>query len=236
MRVKSLVVLLLGNSCQAFLHPRSVTLVGGGRLSAKTNQKFPTTMAASRLVSDQSLFFCCDIQERFRTLILRMPHVVHTAHAMTQASRILDIPVVVTEQNPRALLPTVSELDISNAFKVDKTHFSMMVPQVVDFIRKVPSRQSVVLFGIEAHVCIQQTTLDLLEDGYSVHLVCDGISSQRSLDRSTALLRLQQAGAHLTTSESVLFELMRDSTHPQFKAISALMKHPRPAEALPCNL
>eukprot|EP00922_Rhytidocystis_sp_ex-Travisia-forbesii_P056580 GHVS01083729.1.p1 GENE.GHVS01083729.1~~GHVS01083729.1.p1 ORF type:complete len:286 (-),score=33.79 GHVS01083729.1:261-1118(-) len=246
----------IGNHHQgAWLHPLTflgncqsqITARGGtGRsrpVCGDTNVEIMATTTAvggigrsSRLVPEYTMFFCCDIQERFRSLIVNMPHVVHTAATMAQSCRILGIPLVVTEQNPRALLPTVAEVDVSNAFKVEKTRFSMMVPQVTDFMRTTPDRKNVVLFGIEAHVCVQQTALDLLSEGCSVHLICDGISSQRAIDRSTALRRMQQAGAHLTTSESVLFELISDSTHPNFKPISALMKQPRPAERLPSDL
>lgn len=80
------------------------------------------------------------------------------------------------------------------------------------------------LFGLEAHVCVQQTTLDLLERGYDVHVVVDGVSSQLVSDRAVAFARLQQAGAFLTTSESVLMELIRGKEHEHFKQISGLLR------------
>eukprot|EP00922_Rhytidocystis_sp_ex-Travisia-forbesii_P058306 GHVS01086198.1.p1 GENE.GHVS01086198.1~~GHVS01086198.1.p1 ORF type:complete len:144 (-),score=12.59 GHVS01086198.1:722-1153(-) len=135
-------------------------------------------MAANRLMRERAVFFCCDIQEIFRHLTLQMPHVIHTASMMSQAADLLGIPLVVTEQYPRALKSTVHEVDISHAFKVEKTRFSMLVPEVTEFLRNVPERRTIALFGIEAHVCVQQTALDLLQEGYSVHLICDGVSSQ----------------------------------------------------------
>jgi isochorismate hydrolase len=86
------------------------------------------------------------------------------------------------------------------------------------------NRTQVVLFGIETHVCVLQTCLDLIAADYNVHVVVDSVSSQRSHDRTVALHRMSQAGAYMTTVESVLFQLLRDSTHPCFKQISTLIK------------
>jgi isochorismate hydrolase len=87
-----------------------------------------------------------------------------------------------------------------------------------------PERKTIVLFGIEAHVCVQQTALDLLEKGYDVHILVDGVSSSRALERGVALRRMAQAGAYLTTAESLIFMLVGSAGHPQFRAISGLIK------------
>ena len=89
-----------------------------------------------------------------------------------------------------------------------------------------------VIFGLEAHVCVQQTTLDLLEQGFNVHLCVDAISSQSTTDRSCGLRRAADAGALITTTESVMMELIRSKDHPNFKAISNTIKETRPAEPL----
>ena len=90
--------------------------------------------------------------------------------------------------------------------------------------KAVEGYNTAVIFGLETHVCVQQTCLDLLEKGYEVHVVADGCSSQRQFDRNTALERLRASGAFVTTSESVLFMLMKDSKYEHFKAISGLVK------------
>lgn len=84
------------------------------------------------------------------------------------------------------------------------------------------NKKSIVLFGIEAHVCVQQTCLDLLEDGKDVHLIADGISSQQPYDRDIALQRMSQSGAFLTTAQSAAFMLMQSAEHSNFKAVSKL--------------
>jgi len=102
---------------------------------------------------------------------------------------------------------------------LDKTRFSMVIPSVLSHINTLGIK-SVVLFGIEAHICILQTSLDLVSQGYDVHVVADGTSSQNDSDRKLAFKRMQQAGVFISSYESILFQLMEDSTLPAFKQMS----------------
>lgn len=106
----------------------------------------------------------------------------------------------------------------------EKKMFSMLTDELKAQMQCEPERKTVVLFGIEAHVCVQQTALDLLEQGYAVHILVDGVSSQKAHDRAVALRRMEKAGAFLTTAESLVFMLMQTASHPQFKTISFLIK------------
>ncbi|KAJ3092622.1 Isochorismatase domain-containing protein 1 [Quaeritorhiza haematococci] len=179
----------------------------------------------ARPTPSTTAFLLCDIQERFRGLIYQYPLVINTASKMVQASKILDIPLVVTEQNPKALGKTVSELDVTAAALVDaKTKFSMLTPNVQQYFTSVPHVQNVVLFGIESHVCVLQTCLDFLENNYNVFVLVDGVSSMNSGERGIALSRMAHSGATLTSSESILFQLMQDAKHEKFKLISNLVK------------
>ena len=122
-----------------------------------------------------------------------------------RAAQALDIPIIVTEQYPKALGATVAELvevlpQAAHTVPVPKTVFSMLVPEVEAHLAALPGVKKVMIVGIEAHVCVLQTTLDLIERGYEVHILVDGVSSQRLADRSVALQRLAQAGAFLATS------------------------------------
>lgn len=154
------------------------------------------------------------------------------ASLQVKAGNILDIPVIVTEQYPKGLGSTVPEIDVSNAKVFPKTKFSMVIPELEDILKGHPDRKSVILVGIEAQVCIQQTTLDLLEKGYDVHVLADGVSSRTQVDRLFAIERLRGCGAFITTSEAALFELMGDSKHPKFKEIQNLVKTSAPDSGL----
>jgi nicotinamidase-related amidase len=175
-----------------------------------------------RLTRDRTAFLCCDIQSVFQETIYRFPHVVHTASVLVSAAKILNIPVVVSEQYPEKLGHTVADIDITRAHVYSKTTFSMITPDFPTSILR--DTDAFVLFGIEAHVCVQQTALDLLEAGKSVVLVTDGVSSSRELDRSTAIQRLTNAGAVLMTAEAIMFEIMRTKECSEFKTISGLAK------------
>jgi len=188
----------------------------------------PNTMSnfpgVSKIHPATTAFFVCDIQERFRGVIWQFSSLISTATKMVKASDILGIPLIVTEQNPKALGSTISELEVSHArVNVSKTKFSMYVPEVEEELNR-SNIKSVVLFGIESHVCILQTALDLLENGINVHVLADGVSSVNSPEIDIALHRLRQAGANITTSESILFQLLGDASNENFRAISGLVK------------
>ncbi|KAG2237187.1 Isochorismatase-like protein [Thamnidium elegans] len=178
----------------------------------------------TKLAPKTTALFVCDIQERFKGLIWQYPSVISVAGKMIKASKILDIPVVVSEQYSKAFGYTVAELDISDAaLTVPKSKFSMYLPEVVDVLKK-NNTKSIMLLGIESHVCVLQTALDFLEDDYDVHVIADGVSSQNYPEIDIALARMKSAGAIITTSDSVLFQLVQDSQHEKFKDISGLIK------------
>jgi len=208
-------------------------VASGGRASAAPPARL------GRLTPDTSALLVCDVQERFRPLILGFPAVADTAARLVKGAAALGVPVLVTEQYPKALGPTVPEvapfLPPGTPTPAAKTAFSMW-PSVAPHLaaRGGPSTTPhLVLTGIEAHVCVLQTTLDALAAGYEVHLAVDGISSQRAGDRATGLARCLAAGAHAASSEMVLFQWAGGAGHPAFKAVSALAKEARPQPQLP---
>lgn len=160
---------------------------------------------------------------------------------MLRAAAILDIPVVVTTQNRARLGDTVPELSSlysasadaaadTNKAKLlvdaDKTLFSMWTPEVQAAFASAPSPSpaTIVIVGIESHICVTQTTLDLLAAGHRVYVLADGVSSCNREEVPIALARLRAAGATVTTSESWMYETMGDAGIPAFRNIVGLVK------------
>lgn len=189
-------------------------------------------------VADTALFLC-DLQEKFRPVIHEMDAAIDTSRLMLQASIELGLPVAVTEQYPRGLGHTVSELRrlmLPDHTVVEKVTFSMLCAgenedpastAAMEAFMVEHNIRKVLLCGVETHVCVLQTTLDLLAMGIDVTIIVDGVSSQRPTDRSVALDRLAKAGAVLSTAEATLFQLLGDAKAHHFKAVSKLVRQPR---------
>ncbi|EPE07270.1 isochorismatase domain-containing protein [Ophiostoma piceae UAMH 11346] len=194
-----------------------------------------------------SAIFVCDIQEKFRNAIHEFDKVVLTSRKVLRAAGILDIPVVVTTQNRARLGDTIPELSSlytkaaeaeegnegsEGKAKVivdaDKTRFSMWTDDVKSALSSSSSLSSspltAVIIGIESHICVTQTALDMLADGHAVYVLADGVSSSNPEEVPIALARLRTAGAIVTTSESWMYETMGDASIPQFRNIIGLVK------------
>ena len=148
----------------------------------------------ARLTPDKCVFLICDVQERFRTAIHGFANVVVGSQRMLRASKELSIPTIVTEQYPKGLLKTVEELDVAGANNhaevFEKTCFTMVCPGVSERLAAIDFTDAVIV-GIEAHVCVQQTTLDLIAMGRNVHLCVDAVSSSTPVDRACGLHRAE---------------------------------------------
>ncbi|XP_076045079.1 isochorismatase domain-containing protein 1-like isoform X2 [Oratosquilla oratoria] len=175
---------------------------------------------------DTTVFFLCDIQEKFRPVMRHFSEIIENSKKLLAGGKVLGVLLIATEQYPKGLGNTVTELDIQHAAAVvPKTKFSMVVPEVEKLLLSSQHGvDAVVLFGIETHVCVEQTAIDLLSRGVKVHVVADCCSSRSQEDRTLALQRLQQVGCFITTSESVLFKLLGDKEHPKFKEVANLVK------------
>eukprot|EP00906_Rhabdomonas_costata_P009453 RCo013374 len=181
----------------------------------------------------KTAFLLCDIQEKFLPRISSPQSVLWVANCLVKASTILKVPLLATEQYPKGLGKTAAALPLPEGTKVfEKTKFSMWTPEVEAEVRKMTEVTDIVVFGIETHVCVLQTVMDLLRAGYNVHIPADGVSSIRHSDRMVALDTMRQLGALVSTSESILFRLLGDFTDPSAKEISALVKGERPDSGL----
>ncbi|WWC93053.1 uncharacterized protein L201_008017 [Kwoniella dendrophila CBS 6074] len=176
------------------------------------------------------LLLICDVQERFRSAIYGFDHMKSTVCKMIQAAKIVQIPTLITEQNPKALGTTISEItDLLQAEKhlgtFSKTRFSMLTEDTKPHLVK-GNYDTYIVTGIESHVCVLQTTLDLLRlpSKPEVYVISDGISSCNKAEIAIALRRMELAGAKVTTSESVIFELLGDANDANFKQVASLIK------------
>ncbi|OOF92475.1 hypothetical protein ASPCADRAFT_8751 [Aspergillus carbonarius ITEM 5010] len=180
--------------------------------------------------------FICDLQEKFRHAIYEFPKVITTTTKLLHAATPLNIPIYITTQSRSKLGATVPELTTLLAppssspttptpniiADIDKTLFSMVTPEIDALLPTQPL--DVLLVGIETHICVTQTTLDLLARGHRVYVIVDGVSSVNKEERGVAIARLRDAGAIVTTSESVLFEILGDAKHEAFRAVSGVVK------------
>src|SRR5262249_43960841 len=161
----------------------------------------PTQMSAG----DAGLLII-DVQEKLMPLIPRATEVIRNIAFLIDAARALEMPVQATEQYPQGLGATVPELARRLPDRPDKVAFSCCaIPSVVDNFRRA-ARPKLLLAGIETHVCVQQTALDLLALNFRVYIAADGVASRYEIDHKRALHRLENAGAIITTCESAVFE------------------------------
>lgn len=200
------------------------------------------------LDADASQLVLVDYQERLMPAIFEGPQVVANALKLAQIAQMLDVPVWGTEQNPSRLGPNDAALRALCRKTLAKMHFSATEEGLGEWLRppakpqqggnarslprhlqkpaqaQAPERGSIVIAGCEAHVCLLQTALDLLEDEFEVWVVTDACSSRTERNRDAAFDRLAGAGAELVTTEMVAFEWLRSCEHPDFRDALALIK------------
>ena len=182
--------------------------------------------ATARIDHRTSLVLLVDMQEKLLPVIDQKSTVLRRCTRLLAAARVLGVPWAVTEQNPRGLGRTVSDLAdcIADAeATAEKMRFSAWVPQVREAAERLGTR-SVVLCGVEAHVCVQQTALDVLDAGLTPVVCLDAVGSRRALDRQAAVHRMMQAGALMGSVESVLMEWCETADGKRFRAIRDIIK------------
>ncbi|HEV3257809.1 MAG TPA: hydrolase [Gemmataceae bacterium] len=165
-----------------------------------------------------------DVQEKLMVKIPAAAAVVRNIAFLVDVARLLGMPVQATEQYPKGLGPTVPELASRLPTRPEKLAFSCCaIPAVADGFHRA-ARPKVVLAGIETHVCVQQTALDMLAQGFRVYIPADAVASRYPVDHEYALRRLEHAGAILTTAETAVFEWLGGAGSPRFKDISRLVQ------------
>lgn len=169
-----------------------------------------------------------DVQEKLIGLLPEHRRIVWNIRRLLDGAKLFGLPMLATEQYPKGLGGTTADLAERLGPIAAKTTFSCAACDAIAAeLERLPVRNWLVV-GIEAHVCVLQTVMDLLSAGFRVFLAVDAVGSRHEVDCRVALQRMESAGATLTTVESALFEWCVDSTAPQFKQLSQLIKEKPP--------
>lgn len=183
-------------------------------------------MNVLRLKRDSAVLIVVDIQEKLANVMECRTKVVRNSTLLVKTAGILKLPLLLTEQYPKGLGRTVQEIRelIPNTAAIEKLSFSCCAePNFVEALKKVGKRQ-VILCGMETHVCILQTALDLYAQGFDVFVPENAVCSQNDDDRKAAFDRMKQAGIILTSVESVIFEMVGTAGTNEFKDILKIIK------------
>lgn len=186
----------------------------------------PNDTCTTRLDCDHAQLLVVDIQERLLPLIHAGDEVARRAATMIRVARELERPVTLSEQYPQGLGATTGVVQeaAGDADKLQKTTFSFCADKACHGRVGGLLRPQVLIVGIEAHVCVQQTALDLLGMQMLPFVLADAVGSRRALDADVALHRMRAAGVIVTTTEAAIFELLRESGTALFKRILPLVK------------
>ncbi|RBQ29065.1 hydrolase [Aliarcobacter vitoriensis] len=179
-----------------------------------------------RINLEDTLFCLVDVQEKLFPHIGNKDELERTLPILVKGIKTLDIPIIVNEQYKKGIgetIPVLKEL-VSEYTAYEKTTFSgCQTGEILEAFRK-SGKKNIIVAGIETHVCVLQTCIDLIENDFNVILVTNCCGSRTKLDHKMAIKRLIQSGVIPTTYESILFELTVDAKNPNFKAISSLIK------------
>jgi nicotinamidase-related amidase len=176
-----------------------------------------------KLDRERAALVVVDVQEAFRKAVPDFGEVAAAAGTLAEGAASLGVPVIVTEQYPQGLgrtVPEVAEHLPEGTGPLEKVRFSAVEADGFD----LDGRGQAIVCGVEAHVCVNQTVLDLLDRGVEVHLATDAVGSRTEENRSLGIHKAEQAGAVLTSVETALFELLRGSDAPEFKQVQGLVK------------
>lgn len=180
------------------------------------------------LNQENSIVLIIDIQEKLLNAVFNKEGVEKKSEILAKTASVLDLPVYITEQYPKGLGSTVHTiLDNLNKDRItvyEKTAFNALFDLDLLSSLKKSGRTQIILMGIETHICVHQTAAALIENGFEVHLIKDASGSRFENEYNAGILRMQENGVNISTTEIALFELIKTAKHPNFKEIQALIK------------
>jgi nicotinamidase-related amidase len=178
------------------------------------------------LAVDKCALVVIDIQGKLAQLMHQKEALFENAQKLIKGVQILEIPIIVTEQYPKGLGPTIPEIAalFPNFKPIPKVAFSCCGDEGFQRELLAVNRRQILICGIETHVCVYQTTVDLIASGHEVQVVADVVSSRTAENREIGLQRMWDEGAKITSTEMALFELMKVAEGPKFKEVSKIVK------------
>lgn len=178
------------------------------------------------LNTEEAVLVMVDFQTRLAEIVDRRDVVIPNVTRLVKGCQALGIPILPTVQVPEKLGSMAPELvdALGDVAPIPKAVFSALREPAFLLALRQTGHMQVILAGIEAHVCVLQTGLDLLDAGYSLHVLRDGVFSRAAENHQLAIQRLHDAGATISSVEIALFEMIRTSAHPEFRTISRLIK------------
>jgi nicotinamidase-related amidase len=175
---------------------------------------------------ENTVLVIIDLQGKLWNVINEKETLLENSIKLIKGLRLLEVPVIMTEQNPKGLGPTLTEISsiLPETRPIPKVSFNCCRND--EFMKALTElkRKQVLICGIEAHICVYQTGLELLEKGYEVQIVADAVSSRVIRNRDIALSRIQSEGAKLTVTEMAQYELLQTSENPKFKELLKVIK------------
>ena len=181
----------------------------------------------AQLNLEDSLVLIIDVQEKLLNAVFNKEQVEKKSAIVAEAAKILGIPVIVTEQYPKGLgntIPAVKDALAEDTEVFEKTAFSALNNEEILEAIKKHNKKQILIFGIETHICVSQTTAALIELRYEVTVIKDACGSRAEEEYLAGLERMKDNGAYIITTEIALFEWLKGAKHPNFKAVQALIK------------
>ncbi len=173
----------------------------------------------------QTALLVIDVQERLMPVIYEQEKITANVNKLLRGAEILGLETIVTEQYPKGLGNTCKEVELGEGKTIlEKVCFSCMKSEPLADQLKLTNKKTLIICGVESHICVLKTTLDALQQGFEVHVVADAVSSRTAENKHLAVERMRQAGAFIVSVEMILFMMLNEAGTDEFKAISKLIK------------
>lgn len=177
---------------------------------------------------ENSLFLIIDVQEKFRPVLFKVEETISNIVKLVKVFQLLNIPIILSEQYPKGLGQSVKEVKevLKEHSYIEKTSFDCFGDgNFLDLLKNnFSNKKHFIVCGIESHICVTQTVLSALSRGYDVNLILDSITSRKKTDYEIAIRRMEQEGAKVSSTEMIIFQMIKGSKHKHFKEISGIVK------------